>query len=183
MALTTTTPQVVRESVAARPGPVLAPYIRSYVGYRYAGPAPGFHQGVPSGSVTFIVSLGDPVDMVALPGDQGPMALDPFVGGLHLRPATIAHHGVGAGVSIELSPLGTRALFGLPAAALASLVVDLRDLLGRTGDELTDRLRDAPSWPGRFAILDEVLGRALDEPGRTPGATTPGTTEPPRPEA
>jgi AraC-like DNA-binding protein len=156
---TTTTEGPVHETVAARPGPVLAPYVRSYTGYRYAGMAPGFHQGVPSGSVTFIVSLDDPVDMVALPGDQRPMALDAFVGGLHLRPATIAHHGVGAGISVDLSPLGARALFGMPASALASLVVDLRDLLGRDGDELVDRLCTAATWPARFAALDEVLAR------------------------
>lgn len=171
MALTQATHEPVQETALARPGPVLAPYIRSYTGYRYAGLAPGFHQGLPSGSVTFIVSLDDPVELVALPGPGGqpPLALDAFVGGLHLRPATIAHGGSGAGVSIDLSPLGARALFGLPAAALASLVVDVRDLLGRAGDELVDRLRAAPTWPARFAVLDDVLGRAVDEPpGRAP---------------
>ena len=168
MAIATPTSEPVNESVLARPGPVLAPYVRSYIGYRYAGLAPGVHQGVPSGSVTFIVSLDDPVDMVALPGDQPPMGLDAFVGGLHLRPATIAHDGSGAGVSIELSPLGARALFGLPAASLAALVVDLRDLLGRAGDELVDRLRTAPTWPARFAVLDDVLGRGVDEASPAP---------------
>jgi AraC-like DNA-binding protein len=168
MAIATPTSEPVNESVLARPGPVLAPYVRSYIGYRYAGLAPGVHQGVPSGSVTFIVSLDDPVDMVALPGDQQPMGLDAFVSGLHLRPATIAHDGSGAGVSIELSPLGSRALFGLPAASLAGLVVDLRDLLGRAGDELVDRLRATPTWPARFAVLDDVLGRGVERSSRAP---------------
>ena len=168
MTLTAVTQEPVNETVLARPGPVLAPYVRSYIGYRYGGLAPGFHQGLPSGSVTFIVSLGDPVDIVALPGDQAPMALDALVGGLQLRPATIAHHGAGAGVSIELSPLGSRALFGLPAAPLVSLVVDLRDLLGPAGDELVDRLRAAPTWAARFAVLDDVLGRAVGQPSRAP---------------
>jgi AraC-like DNA-binding protein len=166
MSLATVTQQPVNETVRGRPGRVLAPYIRSYTGYRYGGLAPGFHQGVPSGSVTFIVSLDEPVDLVTMPGDQSPLEIDALVGGLHLRPATIAHHGSGAGVSVDLSPLGSRALFGLPAAPLASLVVDLRDLLGRAGDELVDRLRAAPSWPARFAVLDEVLGRAVDQPRR-----------------
>jgi AraC-like DNA-binding protein len=150
-----------QEMVHGRPALGLSRYIRSYTGYRYSGLAPGLHQGLPSGTVTFIVSMAGPVEMVALPGDQAPMGLDAFVGGLHLRPATIAHEGWGAGVSIELSPLGSRALLGLPAAPLASLVVDLRDLLGRAADELVDRLVAAATWPARFAVLDEVLGRGL----------------------
>lgn len=163
MALLEATEGPVHEIVRARPAAPLAPYIRSYSGYRFAGVAPGFHQGLPSGSVTFIVSLDEPIDIVATPGGQRPLALDALVGGLHLRPATIAHEGSGAGVSIDLSPLGSRALFGLPVAQLASLVVDLRDLLGPAGGELVERLRAAPSWPDRFAVLDEVLGRAVGE--------------------
>jgi AraC-like DNA-binding protein len=161
-----------QESVRGRPAAALAPYIREYQGYRYAGMPPGLHQGLPSGSVTFIVSLAEPVDIVALPGPQRPQGFDAFVGGLHLRPATIAHDGTGAGVSISLSPLGARALFGMPAGSLASLVVDLRDLLGRAGDELVERLREAPSWPARFRALDEVLGRGLAR------RTTPATAAP-----
>ena len=131
--------------------------------------------------MTFIVSLDDPVDMVALPGDQQPMGLDAFVGGLHLRPATIAHQGSGAGVSIELSPLGSRALFGLPAASLATLVVDLRDLLGRAGDELVDRLRTAP--PGQRASPSSTTSWAAGSRRRAgrrrPRSSAPGTCSPP----
>ena len=165
-----------QEMVRARPAAALAPYVGSYTGYRYAGLAPGFHQGLPSGNVTFIVSLAGPIDLVALPGDQAPLALDAFVGGLHLTPATLTHDGSGAGVSIEMSPLGARALFGLPAAPLASLVVDLRDLLGRAGDELVDRLNAAEGWPARFAVLDTVLGRALAS-GAEAGARAAGPPE------
>jgi AraC-like DNA-binding protein len=160
-----------QESVRGRPSAALAPYIREYQGYRYSGMPPGLHQGLPSGSVTFIISLAAPVDIVALPGPQGPQGFDAFVGGLHLRPATIAHDGTGAGVSISLSPLGARALFGLPAGSLASLVVDLRDLLGRAGDELVERLRAATSWPDRFRVLDDVLGRGLAAGRRSATAT------------
>jgi AraC-like DNA-binding protein len=162
-----------QEHVRGRPAPALVPYIRAYTGYRFAGLAPGLHQGLPSGDVTFIVSLDEPVDLVAVPGDQAPMALDALVGGLHLRPATIAHEGRGEGISVELSPLGARALFGLPAAALASLVVDLRDLLGRAGDELVDRLVATPTWSERFAVVDEVLRRSLEGPRSPQVAASP----------
>lgn len=159
----------VHEMVRGRPALALAPFVRDYEGYRFDGFAPGTHQGLPSGSMTFIVSLDGPIDLVALPGDQSPRLVEAFVGGLHVSPATIAHPGFGAGISIGLSPLGCRALFGVPAAALASQVVDLADVLGRSAGSaggLVERLRTAPAWPQRFALLDAALTAAF---ARSPG--------------
>jgi transcriptional regulator GlxA family with amidase domain len=51
----------------------------------------------------------------------------------------------------------------MPAAALAHDTVDLVELLGRTGDELIDRLTAAEGWPARFAVLDDVLVRTVRE--------------------
>ena len=147
--------------VRRRPAPALAPYIRGYDGYRFAGLAPGTHQGLPSGGVTFILSLDGPIDLVAMPGPQTPRGLEAFVGGLHVTPATIAHPGFGAGVSIDLSPFGCRALFGMPGAALVSHVVDVADVLGPAGDRLVDEMLTAPTWDDRFAALDRTLTAAL----------------------
>ena len=155
------------EIVRGRPAPPVAPFVRAYEGYRFAGLAPGTHQGLPSGRMTFIVSLDGPIDLVTMPGDQSPRLADAFVGGLHVTPATIAHPGSGAGIAIGLSPLGCRALFGMPASALASQVVDLVDVLGRPADGLVERLRSAPTWPERFALLDTALTAAftrVDDP-------------------
>jgi AraC-like DNA-binding protein len=52
-------------------------------------------------------------------------------------------------------------LFGLPAAALALVVVDLRDLWGSTVDALVDALIAAPDWPARVRVLDAMLRRVL----------------------
>lgn len=147
-----------------RPGPAVAPFVRAYTGYAYAGLPPGTHQGLPSGDLTFIVSIEDPIELVAMPGPQGPDRFDAFVGGLHVRPATVAHPGHGAGISVELSPLGARALFGVPASTLASHVVNLGDLLGVSAAvELAERLRTAASWPERFAVLDRLLAGRVGE--------------------
>lgn len=135
--------------------------VRAYNGFSYGGLAPGHHQGLPSGNLTFIVSLEEPINIVAMPGPQPPRRFDAFVGGLHLRPASVAHPGRGAGISVELSPLASRALFGAPASALASQVVDLADLLGPKAAELRERLSEAGSWAERFAVVDRVLASIL----------------------
>ncbi len=61
-----------------------------------------------------------------------------------------------------LNPLGTRALLGAPAGALAGQVLHLEDLMGaRVHAELQCRLREAKTWSHRFDILDEILARGL----------------------
>ena len=155
----------VSESVTGRPAPALRPYVARYVGYRQEGFAPGVHRGLPSPYLTFIISLGDPVDIVGMPDRaQDPGAYQAFLGGLHAAPATIRHQGSQVGVSLQLTPLGARALLGLPAGALAWSVVDLEDVLGRPGRELVDRLAGATGWAARFAVLDSLLARRVDEP-------------------
>jgi AraC-like DNA-binding protein len=98
---------------------------------------------------------------VSMPGSQSAGAFDAFVGGLHLQPAAIAHDGYGAGISVDLSPVGCRSLFGMPAAALFGSVVDVRDVFAAAGVELAERVPAARTWPERFAVFDEVLGRLV----------------------
>ncbi|MEL7209332.1 MAG: helix-turn-helix domain-containing protein, partial [Actinomycetota bacterium] len=83
--------------------------------------------------------------------------------GLHAAPATIRHDGNQFGIQLGLTPLGARALLGVPPSALGSLVVPLEDLLPEAG-ELLDRLRAGADWAGRFAVVDDVLTRVLTEP-------------------
>jgi AraC-like DNA-binding protein len=64
-------------------------------------------------------------------------------------------------VAIELTPLGARALFGMPSRELSNLAVELSDVVGRVGDELGERLQLVATWPERFAVCDDVLGRLL----------------------
>jgi AraC-like DNA-binding protein len=136
--------------------------IESYIGYHYRGFAPGIHRGLPGRQLTFIISLDGPVDVLDLPGPRrGPASFDAFVGGLAAGPAVIRHDGTQYGVGIELTPLGARSMFGMPAGALAGEVVELDELLGRSAVELRDRMATAPDWSARFRVLDEVLTRTL----------------------
>ncbi len=149
----------VVESAIGRPDPALRPFVERYLGYRQAGLAPGSHQGLPSRHITVIIS-GPRVDIAAMPdAAQQPHSFQALAGGLHVAPATIHHDGHQHGMHLELTPLGARALLGVPARELASHVVELSDLLGRRADELADRLTTASGWPARFAVLDRVLAR------------------------
>jgi AraC-like DNA-binding protein len=159
--------EAVVEMAIGQPAPRLRPLVERYVGYRLEGFAPGCHQGLPSRHVTLIVSLDRPVELAVMPDPrQSPGSFWTLVGGLHSAPATIRHDGRQHGVHLELSPLGTRALLGLPAGELASTVVHLQDLLGPRGQELPERLAGLADWPARFAVLDQFLaGMAADRAG------------------
>jgi AraC-like DNA-binding protein len=161
-------PEQLTDGAMAAPAPALRGLIDHYLGYHFSGFEPGLHRGLPSGEMTFIISLDEPVDAVALPDQtQTPERLTAFAGGLAGAPALIRHDGTQFGVSIGLAPLGTRALFGMPAAALAWTTVPLDMLLGPVANQLEDRLRAATGWSARFGVLDDVLTRALRE-FRTP---------------
>nr|WP_221203805.1 helix-turn-helix domain-containing protein [Modestobacter versicolor] len=135
-------------------------YVATAVGYRQEGLAPGVHRGLPSPHLTFVVTLDEPLVVAAHPDpQQAPGRYDGLVGGLHTRPALIVHPGRQVGLQLALTPLGARALLGVPAGALAGLDVAVPDLLGARGAELVDRVRAATDWPGRFAAVEQVLLR------------------------
>jgi AraC-like DNA-binding protein len=125
---------------------------------------PGIHRGLPSRHLTFIISLDEPVDIARMPEDaQPPGKFQAFVAGLHASPASIRHEGFQYGISLELTPLGARALLGLPAGELAYAVVTLEDVLGRTAVGLVARLATCQGWRERFRALDQVLVQRLKE--------------------
>ncbi|MFC8046527.1 helix-turn-helix domain-containing protein [Nocardia sp. NPDC057353] len=155
--------QPTSEVVTARPAPALAGFVDHYLGYRQAGFEPGLHRGLPSRHLTFIVAIGPRIDVVAQadPG-QRPEAYGCVLGGLQAAPATIRHDGTQEGVAIALTPLGCRTLFGLPAAELWSLSLELADVAGPAGERLWAELQGRPGWPERFATVDRVLSELAD---------------------
>jgi len=147
-----------------RPAPPLAPFIERYVGYRMVGFPAGVHRGLPSRHMTFIVAIGAEIDVaVQTDASQDPRAYRCVVGGLQASPAMIAHDGNQEGVAIELTPTGSRALFGMPARELWNTSVELDDVVGSIGDELWERLQLVDAWTDRFAACDDVLGRLVRE--------------------
>jgi AraC-like DNA-binding protein len=151
------------EWVTVAPSPRLASFIDRYVGYRMTGFAPGQHRGLPSRHMTFIVSIGPSIDVVSQtdPG-QPPGSYRWVLSGLQARSALISHNGHQEGVAIELTPLGCRTLFGMPARALWNTSVECADVAGPAGRELWERLQGLSRWTERFAACDEVLGMLAD---------------------
>ncbi|MFH8990038.1 helix-turn-helix domain-containing protein [Streptomyces sp. NPDC017940] len=157
----------------ARPAPALRRYVGSYVGFDLRGFPAGVHCGPPGHALTTVISLSDPLEMAAGVDDGSPVTrFDSVAGGLMCRSVALHHDGRQHGVQVSLTPLGARAVYGVPAAALAHRLVPLDKLLGKLGAELTDRLRAAKTWAARFAALDELLLRAV---GRAGGDRAPRT--------
>jgi AraC-like DNA-binding protein len=157
-------PEQTVDAVSSLPAPPLRPFVERYFAYRLEGFAPGIHRGLPSRFLTFIVSLRDPIELAGMPGATG--STGSFAGvlsGLHAGPAMIRHDGNQAGVGVEVTPLGARALLGLPAGALASTTVEPHEVLGRRAASLPERLAASASWHDRFRILDHLLTQSLNE--------------------
>jgi AraC-like DNA-binding protein len=155
----------VDEYAQARPAPELRAHVAFYSGYRQRGLPAGIHRGLPSPWLTLILTLDEPLVIAAHPdGRQAPGRYDSLIGGLHLTPALITMDGAQSGVQVAVHPLGCQALFGLPAAELANVDADFAAVAGdAVVTELRERLMLAPTWPHRFAVLDDVLTRRLRE--------------------
>jgi AraC-like DNA-binding protein len=76
---------------------------------------------------------------------------------LHSTAVHIAESANRSGLQLALTPAAARALLGLPPGELASMVVDLDDVLGRPARQLADQLREAPTWDQRFDIVESLL--------------------------
>lgn len=148
--------------IEARPAAALRRYVGSYVGFDLRGFPAGVHCGPPGRELTTVISLSGPLEVAAGVDDGSPVArFDSVAGGLMCRSVAIHHDGRQQGVKVSLTPLGARAVYGMPAAALAHQLIPLEELLGALGIELVDRLQAAPTWAARFAALDELLLRAV----------------------
>jgi AraC-like DNA-binding protein len=149
------------------PAPALHPYLSAYTGYHQVASPPSVHQGVASSHLTFLFCLDGRVDVLSNADPRKPPgSFHAMVGGLHHAPARIAQGEPQTGLQLRLTWRGARALFGLPAAALAGDTVDLGELLGRRADMLLDRLASVDGWTQRFALLDAELATLL---ARGPG--------------
>jgi AraC-like DNA-binding protein len=165
------------ESVWGVPAPALRPFIAGYAGYRHAGVPPATHRGLPSPYLTVIFTLDDPLNIAAHADPrQPPASYRSLVGGLHTSPALITHQGRQSGIQLLLSPLGARALLGMPAAELASIDVEGPDVLGLLAEQIGERIRAAADWPARFAVLDQELTARLADPPIEPGIAS-GTSD------
>jgi AraC-like DNA-binding protein len=159
----------IEESVWGVPAPALRPFIAGYSGYRQAGVPPATHRGLPSPYLTVIFTLDDPLTIAAhADSRQPPASYRSLIGGLHTTPALVTHQGRQSGIQLLLSPLGARALLGMPAAELASIDVDGSEVLGPLAEQIRERITAVGDWPARFGVLDRLLMSRLVDPPADP---------------
>ena len=87
-----------------------------------------------------------------------------LIGGLHDRPALIRTHGRQHGIQLALTPVGARALLGIPAGELGNTLVrpdDSPHVRRILSDGLHGRLAEA-GWPERFDLLEQRLLQQMD---------------------
>jgi AraC-like DNA-binding protein len=154
--------QPLSESAFRLPAPALRSLIASYSGFRQAGVPPARHAGLPSPYMTVIFTLDEPLTIATHPDPAQPGGdFVTLAGGLHTSPALVTHEGYQSGIQIALSPLGARALLGLPASELVSIDVEAAEVCGALAIEIQQRIHEAATWPDRFAVLDQALSARL----------------------
>ena len=156
-------PTTLNEMIPHRPPPALAGYFDSIIGYRMSGFPAGVHLGMPSRSLTVIISYDDPLRLRMHPDTdhEGSTHLA-MASGIHPIAVEIDHTGNQHGIQLNFTPQGARALFAMPSKELAGLAVDLDDLWpGSLGRDIYDRTADVAGWPQKFAALDAVLLEVL----------------------
>lgn len=152
--------------VERRPVSHLLPYVTSYSGFELRGFPAGVHLGAPGRALNVLIGLSTTFDVASRAGEvPGVRRFDTVAGGLTSRSVAIRHDGTQHGVRLALTPAGARAIFGVPAGALADELVPLDDLLGTAGAELVERLRLGPTWASRFDALDRLLARIVARRG------------------
>lgn len=141
--------------------PRIAPGVTSMVGYRTSASPGELHRGMPSSTLTFIVSLDNGVEAAetaeALPAARpNPLLL----GGLHVQAAHVRQRRGQTGVQLAVHPLAARALFGVPSAELNGTAWDATAVLGRSAIRLQDRVSEAGQWGDAFAWIAGYLSAA-----------------------
>jgi len=145
-----------------RPHPALRPYLDGLlVGFRDDLDPRAVHHGLPGASVTVVLSFDRPLDTGWPAEPEGRREYWSLAAGLHASPALIRPHGFQHGVQIALTPLGARALLGVPAGPLGEVIAHQDDLPGGLGADVAHELAGLDGWAARFDRLEAYLLRRL----------------------
>jgi len=157
------------ELVRHAPHPALRGAVTEYLGYRERIDGTLRRRELPAPRVTVILNLGAPLRIGgASTADALTTQAESFIAGLHTSYSLVETVGEGAGIEISLTPLAARRFLGAPLSAVADRVVSLDDILGPRGRAALERIREAPTWDARFALLDLALRARLDRAPATP---------------
>ncbi|WET76828.1 helix-turn-helix domain-containing protein [Amycolatopsis sp. QT-25] len=145
-----------------RPNRRLGRWVNFYLAYRRTTGVSMVRTVAALNSILVIIDLAPGIRRARL--DSPFTAISP-VTGMTGGPISYERLGHEEGVIVELTPLGARALFGIPLSELGTARVGMADLLGEDARRLTERLWETETVEGRFRILDRWLAkRLLDGP-------------------
>lgn len=141
--------------------PALRPYVRSWSGYSERTLHPLRRRELPAPQFVMILEFGPPLRVLDSGREVGGNRYQGgFVAGLDDTFTITEHDGYQAGIQVNLTPLGARALLQRPLHELTHRVVSLPDLL--PGQRLlADRLASARGWRERFEIVERLLRERL----------------------
>lgn len=127
--------------------------------YTIGGVPPGIHLGLPSPTLTLVISLDESLQLSGGPVGPAARTFRVSLAGLHATPVAIHHGGSMRGIQLDLTPAGARSLLGCPAAELAGRVVELEEVIGGRADRSRDLLHDVADGGQRSALLRHLFGR------------------------
>lgn len=145
------------------PHPALRPYVTAYHGYEAVLDPRAVHHGLPSPTLTVILAFDDPLDCGWLETPDDHAHFWTSAAGLHAEPALIRTHGRLHGMQLALTPLGARALLGVPAGALRGVIAGHQDLPGGVALDMHAQLAALTTWGARFDLLDRHLLARLSQ--------------------
>jgi AraC-like DNA-binding protein len=114
---------------------------------------------IPQPTVTLVIGFGD--GTIAVEDGTGGQRHGSIAAGLAVGAVRASARSVEC-VQVRLSPVAAHAVLGVAADSLGRSAVTLEDLWGREATGIEERLRCAPSWEDRFAIVDVALARRRD---------------------
>jgi AraC-like DNA-binding protein len=160
--LRTTVDHVSATFATGTPHPSLRDVVLRYEGYAERAAGPVTFRELPCTFVPIIIDL-DAGWAVAHRQHATPLRLGSFVAGITEGPVLVSHGGSARCLQVDLTPLGARRLVGMPMSELANQSVPIDDVFGRFGRDLVQRVGEAPDWPARFALIDDVIRARLAE--------------------
>jgi AraC-like DNA-binding protein len=146
-----------------RPDARLGPYVIDYQGYREHAPAALRRLQAPFAGIPMIVTFGPAIDIINGDAPTVRATHRSFLAGLHDVHVVTEFRGEQRGFQVNFTLLGAYRFLRLTMSEIANRCVDLEDLLGAAGAQLSARLQQAPGWPARFDLMDRFLLRRIAE--------------------